>query len=209
MLLSQGILLKRLVLMEENREKRISAKEVIATVNQTVGKMINAFEVTSLCVGVGAMAALLIANVIAREFFKSIYFVEEISEFLVIFTTFVGVSYAVRKARHIRMGAFFDLMGPRLEKAFIFVISGISALVMFLMCSYSLAYLLESRQLHQTTEALRLPYWTFLVIVPIGFFLAGVQYLRTIVRNIVRKEVWMSPEQQSEYEEEGQEEVKL
>ncbi len=189
--------------MEENREKRISLKEIIGAVNRTVGTVINAFEVTSLCVGVGAMAALLIANVIAREFFKSIYFVEEISEFLVIFTTFVGVSYAVRKARHIRMGAFFDLMGPRLEKTFIFIISGVSALVMFLMCSYSLAYLLESRQLHQTTEALRLPYWTFLVIVPIGFFLAGVQYLRTIVRNIVRKEVWMSPEQQSEYEEEG------
>jgi C4-dicarboxylate transporter DctQ subunit len=189
--------------MEESKKKRFSLKEFTAALNQSVGAVINAFEVTSLCVGVGALAALLIANVIAREFFKSIYFVEEVSEFLVIFTTFVGVSYAVRKARHIRMGAFFDMMGPRLEKVFIFVISSISALVMFLMSSYSLAYLLESKQLNQTTEALRLPYWIFLIIIPIGFFMAGVQYLRTIVRNIVRKEVWMSPEQQSEYEEEG------
>ncbi len=171
-------------------------------ISRTVGQVINGFEVAGLCFGVGALAVLLIVNVIAREFFRSIYFVEELSKFLVIFITFVGVSYAVRKARHIRMGAFFDLMGPRLEKIFIFVISAVSALVMFLMCSYSLAYLLESKLMGQTTEALRLPYWTFLVIVPIGFFLAGAQYIRTIIRNIVRKEVWMSPDQQTEYEEE-------
>jgi C4-dicarboxylate transporter DctQ subunit len=189
--------------MDDKRTKRITVKQVFAGANQVVGGVVNTFEVVSLCFGVAALAGLLIANVVAREFFKSIYFVEEVSEFLVIFTTFVGVSYAVRKARHIRMGAFFDMMGPRLEKIFIFVISGVSALVMFLMARYSLAYLLESRSLAQTTEALRLPYWSFLVIVPIGFFLAGVQYLRTIIRNIVRKEVWMSPEQQSEYEEEG------
>jgi C4-dicarboxylate transporter DctQ subunit len=188
--------------MNEKRTKRNAVLNVFAGANQVVGGIINTFEVISLCFGVAALAGLLIANVIAREFFKSIYFVEEVSEFLVIFTTFVGVSYAVRKARHIRMGAFFDMMSPRMEKIFIFAISAISALVMFLMARYSLAYLMESKSLAQTTEALRLPYWTFLVIVPIGFFLAGVQYIRTIIRNIVRKEVWMSPEQQSEYEEE-------
>ncbi len=189
--------------MQEKGEKRTSLVEVFAVFNRVVGNVVDAFEVASLCLGVAALAALLIANVVAREFFKSIYFVEEVSEFLVIFTTFVGVSYAVRKARHIRMGAFFDMMSPRLEKIFIFAISAVSAAVMFFMARYSLAYLLESKSLGQTTEALRLPYWTFLVIIPIGFFLAGVQYVRTIIRNIVRKEVWMSPEQQSEYEEEG------
>jgi TRAP-type C4-dicarboxylate transport system permease small subunit len=191
--------------MREKGEKRRSpVLELVAGFNRIVGNVVNTFEVVSLCFGVASLAGLLIANVFAREFFKSIYFVEEVSEFLVIFTTFVGVSYAVRKARHIRMGAFFDMMGPRLEKIFIFVISTISAVVMFLMARYSLAYLLESRAMGQSTEALRLPYWTFLIIIPIGFFLAGIQYVRTIIRNIVRKrEVWMSPEQQSEYEEEG------
>jgi C4-dicarboxylate transporter DctQ subunit len=189
--------------MQKKGEKRLTAREVFAGFNRVLGGIVNTFEVVSLCFGVAALAGLLISNVVAREFFKSIYFAEEVSEFLVIFTTFVGVSYAVRKARHIRMGAFFDLMGPRLEKIFIFAISAVSAVVMFLMARYSLAYLLESKSMAQSTEALRLPYWTFLVIVPIGFLLAGIQYVRTIIRNIVRKEVWMSPEQQSEYEEEG------
>ena len=97
--------------MQEKGEKKTSVKQVFAGFNRILGSVVDTFEVVSLCFGVAALACLLMANVVAREFFKSIYFVEEVSEFLVIFTTFVGVSYAVRKARHIRMGAFFDMMG--------------------------------------------------------------------------------------------------
>ncbi len=59
---------------------------------------------------VAALAVLLIANVFARTFSLSIHFAEEISRFLVMLITFTGVSYGVRKARHIRMGAFLDAM---------------------------------------------------------------------------------------------------
>ena len=37
--------------------------------------------------------------------------------------------------------------------------------------------------------------------VAIGFGMAGIQYIRTIIKNFVEKEPWLSPEQQSEYEE--------
>jgi hypothetical protein len=42
-----------------------------------------------------------------------------------------------------------------------------------------------------------------MIIVPIGFASAGIQYVRTIIKNIIEKDVWLSPEQQSEYEEEA------
>ncbi len=176
-------------------EKKLSIKEKIS-------HFIDWFEVISLSVGVFCLATLLIANVIARNFFRSIYFAEELAEFFVIFITFVGVSYAVRKARHIRMGAIFDAMGPRLQKVFIFIISGISALVMFLMAYYSYSYMTVARAMSHHTPSLRLPYWLFLVIIPVGFFSAGLQYIRTIIKNITEEEVWLSPEQQSEYEDE-------
>ena len=93
-------------------DEKKSSKSFFSKINRVIGTIINTFEVGSLIICVGALAALLIANVIAREFFKSIYFAEEVSEFLVIFITFVGVSYGVRRARHIRMGAFLDMMPP-------------------------------------------------------------------------------------------------
>lgn len=179
-------------------------KSFFAKLFHVTGVVINSFEVVSLIVCVGALTILLITNFIARELFTSIYFAEEISEFLVIFTTFVGVSYGVRRARHIRMGAILDLMPPRVEKVIIIIISAVSAFVMFFFTHASYNYLLHSLNKAHETPALKLPYWIFYVIMPVGFFMAGIQYIRTIVKNLVEKETWMSPEQQSEYEEEIQ-----
>lgn len=170
--------------------------------NRAIGKVVNGFEVSVLVVCVACLGILLIANVIARTFFQSIYFAEEASSFLVILTTFVGVSYGVRKARHIRMGAFLDAMPPRMEKTFIIIISLISAAVMGIMAWASWQYLLNAMSKGHMTPALRAPRWTFYVIIPIGFGLAGIQYLRTIVKNIIEKDPWQSPDQQSEYENE-------
>jgi C4-dicarboxylate transporter DctQ subunit len=170
--------------------------------NRTIGKVINAVEVSILVFCVAALGILLITNVFARTFFQSIYFAEEVSKFLVMLMTFTGVSYGVRKARHIRMGAFLDAMPPKLEMTFIIIISLISAIVMAIMAWASWEYLLNAMSKGHMTPALRVPKWTFYVIMPIGFGLASIQYLRTIMKNFIEKEPWQSPDQQSEYEDE-------
>jgi TRAP-type C4-dicarboxylate transport system permease small subunit len=90
-----------------------------------------------------------------------------------------------------------------MEKVFVFIISAVSAAVLFLLAYFSYKYVVQMRMLGQKTAALQVPFWTFNLIVPIGFTLAGIQYIRTIIKNIVEKDVWLSPEQQSEYEDEG------
>lgn len=172
-----------------------------------LARVLDAAEVTVLCTSISLLALFIIANVFARFLHKSIYFVEEFSRFLIILITFVGASYATRRARHIRMGAFLDMMPDWLEKIFIVFISTVSALVMFVMARHAWNYMLEVKAMEQTTSALRAPYWTFLIIIPLGFFASGVQFVRTVVKNFREKEVWLSADQQSEYEElvEGEE----
>lgn len=174
----------------------------LRTFNRAIGKVVNGFEVSILIFCVAALGILLIANVFARTFFQSIYFAEEVSKFLVMLTTFAGVSYGVRKARHIRMGAFLDAMPPKMEKVFIIIISLISAVVMAIMAWASWEYLFNAMSKGHMTPALRVPKWTFYVIIPIGFGLACIQYIRTIIKNLIEKEPWQSPDQQSEYEDE-------
>ncbi|MFO7569045.1 MAG: TRAP transporter small permease [Smithellaceae bacterium] len=169
-------------------------------INRLLGLGINAAEVSLLIFCVASLAVLLIANVFARTFFQSIYFAEEISTFLVILLTFTGLSYGVRRARHIRMGAFLDHMPPKMEKLFIIIISLISAIVMAVMAWASWAYLQNAMAMGHQTPALRLPRWIFYIIIPIGFCLAAIQYLRTIVKNIIEPDPWLSPDQKSEYE---------
>lgn len=171
-------------------------------VNRAVGKVVNGVEVSILVFCVAALGILLIANVFARTFFQSIYFAEEVSTFLVMLTTFTGVSYGVRKARHIRMGAFLDAMPPKMEKTFIIIISLVSAVVMAIMAWASWEYMINAMSKSHMTPALRVPKWTFYVIMPIGFGLAAVQYVRTIIKNLIEKDPWQSPDQQSEYEDE-------
>jgi C4-dicarboxylate transporter DctQ subunit len=175
---------------------------IFKRMNRAVGKIINAVEVSILVFCVAALAMLLIVNVFARTFFQSIYFAEEVSMFLVMLCTFTGVSYGVRKARHIRMGAFLDLMPAGLEKVFIIIISLISAVVMGFMTWFSYKYLMNAMDMGHMSPALRLPKWIFYVIIPIGFGLAGIQYIRTIIKNFTEPDPWQSPDQQSEYEDE-------
>jgi TRAP-type C4-dicarboxylate transport system permease small subunit len=167
--------------------------------NRSIGLIVNTFEVSILVFCVGALGVLLIANVFARTFFQSIYFAEEVSKFLVMLTTFAGVSYGVRKARHIRMGAFLDAMPPKMEKTFLIIICFVSAFVMGMMTWFSYKYLMNAMQMGHMTPALRVPKWTFYVIIPIGFGLACIQYVRTIIKNLTEKDPWQSPDQQSEY----------
>ena len=171
-------------------------------INKHIGTLINSVEMSILVFCVAMLSVLLIVNVFARTFFQSIYFAEEISKFLVMLTTFIGVSYGVRKARHIRMGAFLDAMPPKMEKTFIIIISFISAVVMGIMTWFSYKYLMNAMDMGHMTPALRVPKWTFYVVIPIGFGLAFMQYIRTIIKNFTEKEPWQSPDQQSEYEDE-------
>lgn len=188
--------------MSEQSESRKTGGP-LQVVGAALGRTVEFVEVTVLASGTAALAVLLIANVIARSFFQSIYYAEEVAKFLIILVTMVGVSYAARKARHIRMAAFLDLMPAKMEKIFIFFISAVNAVVLFAMAKYSFDYMAQMRMLGQRTSALQVPFWTFMIIVPIGFASAGIHYLRTILKNIKEKDVWLSPEQQSEYEEEG------
>ena len=165
-----------------------------------ISKAIDKFEVSSQILSIAILAFILIANFLARTFYESIYFVEELTEFFVIFVSFVGLSYGVRKGRHIRMGAFLELMSPKIEKVFIIFISLVSSAVMFYMAYVSYKYFIFSIDRGHLTPALRVPYWVFYLIMPVGFFMAGAQYLRTVFVNFTREEVWISPEQQGEYE---------
>jgi C4-dicarboxylate transporter DctQ subunit len=171
-------------------------------INRRLGLLVNAVEVSILVFCIASLAILLITNVFARTFFQSIYFAEEVSKFLVMLTTFTGVSYGVRKARHIRMGAFLDAMPPKMEKTFLIIISFVSAVVMAIMTWFSYKYLMNAMQMGHMTPALQVPKWTFYVIIPIGFGLACIQYIRTIIKNLTEKDPWQSPDQQSEYEDE-------
>lgn len=154
-----------------------------------------------LSCGILFIAGITIANVICRTIFhQSLAFAEELSQFSMILVTFVGLSYAARSARHIRMSALYDQLGRRPRKVLALLISGATAILMFLLCYYALHYTAAVRSSGTVSPALRVPLFLVYYAVPIGFALAGIEYLFTFGRNLSEKAVYLSYERTDGYE---------
>lgn len=167
-----------------------------------VDRAIARFEAFVLAAGVLLMATNSIANVIGRFVFaQSIYFTEELNQFLIVLVTFVGLSYAARKGRHIRMSAVYDQLSDRGRKILMIVIAASTALVMFVLAYYAYEYIARLAKLGKVTPSLQVPLWLTYLWVPIGFVITGIQYGLTVVRNLQAPDVYISYEQVDTYEE--------
>lgn len=159
----------------------------------TIDSLISRIESVMLAVGVLLMALNTIANVVGRFVFQSsLYFSEELNSILIILITFAGISYAARHGRHIRMSAIFDTLPPGGRKAMMVVIALVTAVFMLGLCWYSIGYIETQASRGRVLPALQIPIWWTLIWVPVGFFMTGMQYLLTAIRNLTAKDVYLS-----------------
>jgi C4-dicarboxylate transporter, DctQ subunit len=151
------------------------------------------FEAFILTAGVLLMAANSVSNVIGRFVFgRSLYFAEEVNQYLIILITFAGIGFAARNGRHIRMSAFYDMLSLRFRRLLMIVICLMTAAIMFLLAWYAWLYLLSVYNTGRIGPATRIPVYLTLVWLPIGFVVTGVQYLLTALANATREEVYIS-----------------
>lgn len=156
-----------------------------------------------LAYGILAMFLNTIANVVGRYVFgQSLYFSGELNQFLIILVTFVGLGYATRRGRHIRMSAFYDQLGDRGRKILMIIIAATTGAVMFWLAWVSYEYVVSVARSAKVTPALRVPLYLTYLWVPFGFFLTGIQYALTVLRNLRDSDdVWLSWETIDTYEE--------
>lgn len=172
----------------------------------TVDRVIARIEAVMLAAGVLLMAANTIANVVGRFVLgESIYFSEELNRILIILITFAGISYAARQGRHIRMSAIYDTLPPPARKAMMIVIALVTAVFMFGLCWYSISYIDTQMGRGRVLPALQIPVWWTLVWVPVGFFMTGMQYTLTAIKNLVSRDIYLSTSVLEGYDNDEQE----
>ena len=153
----------------------------LARADMVVGKL----EALILSWGILIMAVNTIANVCGRYIFhRSIYFSEELNEFLIVFVTFMGLGYATRKGIHIRISVVYDLLPQRFRKAMMIIISATTAVMMGILAWYAFEYVQKVAIRGRVTPALQLPLYLTYIWVIIGLFLAALQYFLTALRNL-------------------------
>jgi len=155
--------------------------------------LIARFEAFVLAAGVIIMATFSVANVIGRFVLgESLFFVEELNRFLIVLITFVGLGYAARMGRHIRMSAIYDALPDGLRKALMIVICLITSAAMFTLAWYATEYVVGVFETGRMSASLRIPVYITFLWVPVGFVITGIQYLLTAVANLSRPDVYLS-----------------
>lgn len=125
------------------------------------------------------MALNSVANVFGRYLFsQSIYFSEELNQFLIIFVTFVGCSYAARHSRHISMSAFIEHLTGKPAAATLLLINLLTALLMLWLAWAAIGYVQSAARVGRASSALQMPLHYIYLLIPLGLGMTGLQFLR-------------------------------
>ncbi len=85
----------------------------------------------------------------------------------------------------------------------IILMAVVTCIVMAAMGYWSFLYLLKVKASSAVTPILRFPIWIINVWVPIGFFMAALEYALTVYKNLTTADVYLSVEVQDGYEDES------
>lgn len=175
--------------LKEKNPHESSLPGVLGVIDSTISRV----ESVLLASGVLLMALNTVANVVGRFVFQySLFFSEELNRILIILITFAGISYAARQGRHIRMSAIYDALPSPARKGFMVLIAALTALTMFGLCYFSIGYIIKVATSGRVLPSLQIPvYWIFLWV-PVGFFMTGLQYGLTAIKNLTAKDIYLS-----------------
>lgn len=180
--------------------KTIPLRRVAGIIDRSLLKI----EEGILSYGTIALAVLVIGGVVSRTVFNhSWVFMEEVANTIMIFITFLGLGYCVRKARHIRMSAIHDMLSKPIRKVLIVAVCLVTGLVMLTMGYWAVLYTAQVYKAGNVTPALRIPIYFIIMWIPLGFFMAAIEYFMAVYKNLRSTEVYLSIEVPDVYEEEN------
>ena len=165
-------------------------------IDQAFGWLERVVVAGSVLIMAGLMSAHVVGNLLFDRGIPGTY---EVTEMLIVVMTFVGVGYAARCARHISMSAIYDQLSGWARKAMLIVICLGTGALMFYFAYKSAQYDITLYERGRASSSLGVPLWMVNLALPIGFTLAGVQYLLTIVRNLISDDIYRSFNEKEEY----------
>jgi len=126
-------------------------------------------------------AMLIISGAVASRYFlgRPIGWVIEISEYIILFVTFLVAAWVLKREEHVKMDIVLNQLNPRTQSMINVITSGISAIVCFILTWYGAKVTWELFQTsYFTPTLLELPKFIIIAIIFIGSFLLFIQFLR-------------------------------
>ena len=154
-----------------------------------VSQCVRFVETSLLFSSLFAIILLTVLQIILRNFFSySLSWVEPLNQHLVLVIAFLGAMVAGRKGEHIAFDVVRHYLPGRFQKPFSVAGNVLSAIVCFylaVLCS-RLTFLDYLDPLPAFGEV---PQWIFELFIPLGFFVLGYRFLKSVVYINLRSEI--------------------
>lgn len=110
---------------------------------------------------------------------RPIGWVIEISEYTLLYITFLVAAWVLKKEGHVRMDVVLNWLNPKIQSVMNMITSGISAIVCFILTWYGIKVTWELFETgYFTPTILELPKFIIIAIIFIGSVLLLIQFLR-------------------------------
>lgn len=123
-------------------------------------------------------------NVLTRYFFnRPLFWAEEVSTGLFVWTVFVGSAYAFRKHAHLGVDILVNLIPEAIRKYVKMAMDVVALLILIMLTFISTQYVINT--LDKLTPTLRVPNWFISSAVPIGFGLSLIYAVYFIAMDVI------------------------
>lgn len=144
------------------------------------------------CAAVGAgilffIAAIIVWEVISRALFgQSRLWVIEVSEYSLLFITFLGAPYLLEKNMHVVLDIVYDSLGPPMRRVATVINAGLGLAICVLLTIVGISVVLDQYAVgvRQTTVMAPYSFWITAAL-PLGMFLMSFEFLDKGLRAIM------------------------
>ncbi|MEQ6390661.1 TRAP transporter small permease [Bacillaceae bacterium S4-13-58] len=131
------------------------------------------------------MVSVIFIQVIARLMDNSLSWSEELGRYAFIWTVYIGISYGVKKQRHIKVDVVMMLLNTK-AKLILAIISNLLFLAFaLLVIKYGTDISMQLLQFGQQSPALHVPMGLVYLAAPVGFGLASIRLVQNIILQIL------------------------
>lgn len=141
------------------------------------------FEESILIVLLAVIASVMMVQILARTFFRSLPWPEEFARYCYIWSVFLSLGFTIKKGNMLRVTVVMDLLPHKLRKS-IEIVTNILLLGIFIMLfRHSITYTAFLRTTGQTSPAMRIPMWMMYTSTIVGFGLGSIRMTQEIISN--------------------------
>lgn len=156
----------------------MKGKAGFAAILRRFGKLYANLENLYMVIFTLLIGALIIFEVIVRAMgLQGIAWLEEMGRFMLVTTTLIGCSVAVKSNGHMIMDVLYNLLKPRAAYAFKAFVNLLCGIFYLYLGYYSILWMLKLRKIGKMMESIRFPSYVMWIIVALAVLTMGFRYL--------------------------------